>query len=167
MILQPCVRCSFRQTCELKRETLRKARGLPLSAAKIRCPIRLAGLQNGQRVKVKIFNAVQVPGGYLDEGPRYEPREYTGTVLQPSKKGHKLLVWLDEPLETVGGQQTGRVRVNVHHDNLTAIDGFDPICGECSNPKSKRADSFCQDQAWHAILHPSPVQAEELYAEAN
>lgn len=102
---RPCIGCTQRKDCDIKKAVAKSLRGQPVTSAKIKCDIPFTlHFPPGTRVKVMVWDARDM-NHYGEMPSKMAP----ATVVGPSsKKAGRLLMHLDEPVhlsaEPVGGQ---------------------------------------------------------------
>lgn len=95
---RPCIGCTQRKDCQIKKGVAAALRGQPVTSAKIKCNLPFTQFfPAGTRVKVMVWDARDRTR--IDEGP--PAKMVPSTVVGPSsKKAGKLLCHLDEPVMT-------------------------------------------------------------------
>ncbi len=125
MYLKPCRHCPLRETCEGYETTLRRSRGLGLTAATIRCLFYRETFQSGQQVRARFPCASEV---YRDGEPT--SAELTCIVMRWTPKG-KVILYIEPDQEA--GDTNHRI-VRLWPDRLTLIQGTRSVCEECGLP---------------------------------
>lgn len=94
--VRPCLGCTQRKDCDIKKGVLKALRGQPVTSVKIKCDLPYTKyFPPGTRVKVMVWDFRDFDGYSGDCPAKYVP----STVVGPStKKAGKLLMHLDEPV---------------------------------------------------------------------
>jgi hypothetical protein len=99
---RPCIGCTARKDCEIKKGAVKALRGVPITSAKIKCSLPFTEhFPPGTRVKVMVWDArdERVSSSQYDYDSRLPAKMVSATVVGPSsKKAGKLLCHLDAPV---------------------------------------------------------------------
>lgn len=140
-----CEGCLERPGCELLGEWKRKLRGLGLTSARFLCDAKWRRLRPGTTVTTE----VRYPDPALDteEDQGFNTTTVTGTVMQPSRGGKKLWLWVDDTLRLKG--DGSRHVYAFRPDRLTPLDTpHRPLCQWCNAPLDRHpgllGDWWCE-----------------------
>lgn len=102
--VRPCLGCTQRKDCDIKRGVLKALRGQPVTSVKIKCNLPFTKyFPPGTRVKVKVWDHKDFDGNTGEVPAKY----VASTVVGPStKKAGKLLMHLDNPVSLGSGTTT-------------------------------------------------------------
>lgn len=93
---RPCIGCTARGNCDIKKAVAKSLRGQPVTSAKIKCHLPFTEhFPAGTRVKVMVWDSRDFTSHVGETPAKMAP----ATVVGPSsKKAGRLLMHLDEPL---------------------------------------------------------------------
>lgn len=126
--LRPCIGCTARNDCDVKRGVLKSMRGQPVTSAKVKCALPFTKyFPPGTRVKVKVWDHKDFDG-YAGEVPA---KYVASTVVGPSsKKAGKLLMHLDEPV-SLGPDTTTEFRAEWPKNVIRLDEPPHDACNSC------------------------------------
>ena len=95
-VFRPCIGCTARNDCDIKKAVVKALKGQPITSAKIKCLLPFTRyFPPGTRVEVMVWDHQDFDGHRGEVPAKYVP----STVVGPStKKAGKLLMHLDTPV---------------------------------------------------------------------
>lgn len=107
-VFRPCIGCIARSDCDIKKGVAKALRGHAVTAAKIKCALPFTrDFPAGTRVSVKVWDVRD----FTADSGETPPKMVASTVVGPSsKKAGKLLMHLDEPVQTSHGTEPSTIQ---------------------------------------------------------